>query len=66
MQYKLIGDNDASNIIKTILLNRGVSDWQTYLKLNEAPKDTYKNLDYINEAVELFDKHFQAHNPIAI
>lgn len=66
MQYKLIGDNDASNIIKTILLNRGVSDWQTYLTLNEAPKDTYKNLDYINEAVELFDKHFQNHNPIAI
>ena len=66
MQYKLIGNNDSSNIIKTILLNRGISDWQTYLMLNEAPKDTYKNLDYINEAVELFDKHFQNHNPIAI
>lgn len=66
MRYNIIGNNDVDNILQTVLFNRGITDWKTYLSLNEAPRDTYKNLDYIDEAVQMFDKHFQAKNPIAI
>lgn len=66
MQYKLIGINDTDNIIKTVLINRGIEDWKGYLNLNKAPRDTYHNLDNINKAVELFDQHFSNKHPIAI
>lgn len=66
MQYKLIGSNDIDNIIKTTLNNRGVENWKEYLELYNVNRDTYKNLCNIEEAVELFDRHFQAHNPMAI
>lgn len=66
MKYKLIGTNDIDNIIKTVLNNRGIEDWDGYLNLDEAPRDTYYNLDNIEKAVELFDLHFSNKNPIAI
>ena len=66
MRYKLIGTNDTSNIIKTALNNRGVGDWQAYLSLHEASRDTYHNLDNIEKAVELFDYHYSHKHPIAI
>ena len=66
LKYKLIGDNDTNNIIKTALHNRGIEDWEQYINLQHASREAYKNLDKIQEAVELFDKHFQAKNPIAI
>lgn len=66
LKYKLIGDNDTSNAIKTILKNRKIDDWNKYINLSTANRNTYKNLNYIDEAVELFDKHFQAKDPIGI
>jgi len=66
LRYKLIGNNDVSNIIKTVLQNRGIEDWQEYINLHSSSRDTYKNLCNIEKAVELFDEHFQAENPIAI
>lgn len=66
MRYKLIGTNDTSNIIKTALNNRGVGDWQEYLSLHEASRDTYHNLDNIEKAVEVFDYHYSHKHPIAI
>lgn len=66
MQYKLIGTNDTSNIIKTVLNNRGIKDWKGYLSLNKAPRDTYHNLDNIEKAVELFDYHYSRKHPMAI
>lgn len=66
MQYKLIGKNDTNNIIKTVLNNRGIQNWEKYIDLINAPRDTYKNLRNIERAVEMFDKHFQSNNPIAI
>ena len=66
LKYKLIGDNDIGNVIETTLKNRGIENWQEYINLQHASRETYKNLDKIQEAVELFDKHFQAKNPIAI
>lgn len=66
LRYELIGSNDTGNIIKTVLQNRGIEDWERYIGLNVAARDTYNNLYNINKAVELFDKHFQDSNPMAI
>lgn len=66
MQYKLIGTNDTSDLIKTVLNNRGIEDWKGYLNLNKAPRNTYHNLDNIEEAVEMFDWHYANKHPMAI
>ena len=66
MRYKLIGSNDTENIIKTVLNNRGIDDWKSYLSLNEASRDTYHNLDNIEKAVEVFDYHYSNKHPMAI
>ncbi len=68
MKYKLLEKslNDAENVIQTILINRGIDNWQEYLNLNDSHCNPYEYLDNINEAVELFDKHFSQRNPMAI
>ena len=66
MKYKLIGSNDTSNIIKTILNNRGIDDWKRYINLNKASRHTYNDLDYIARAVGIFDFHYTNNSPIAI
>lgn len=66
MKYKLIGSNDISNIIKTVLSNRGIEDWKGYINLSKAPRDTYDDLDNITKAVFAFDLHYVQKHPIAI
>lgn len=68
MQYKLYnnGSNDTSNIIKEVLQNRGIENYNKYLNLNEDVIIPYQNLNNIDKAVELFDKHFQNKNRIGI
>lgn len=66
MHYKLIGTNNTSNIISTVLKNRGIEDWKGYLNLSHASRNTYADLYHINDAVELFDKHFQKKNKMKI
>ena len=66
MTYKLIGNNDSSNVVETILNNRGIKDCEKYINLSTSSKDLYNNLTNIQEAVKLFDKHFQAKNSIGI
>ena len=66
MRYELIGLNDTKNVIRTVLQNRGIEDYSGYISLQEASRSTYEDLDYIQEAVELFDKHFSAKHPVAI
>lgn len=66
MKYKLIGSNDTNNIIKTVLNNRGIKDWNGYINLSKAPRDTYDNLDNIAKAVFAFDLHYVQKHPIAI
>lgn len=66
MKYRLIGTNDTSNIIKTVLNNRGLDDWSGYLSLNKASRDTYNGLDNIERAVEIFDFHYSQKHPVAI
>lgn len=66
MRYELIGTNDTSNIIKTILNNRGVEDVNTYLHLTDAVVQDYNNLTNMQEAVQCFLKHYEAKNKIVI
>lgn len=66
MRYKLIGNNDTDNIIKTALNNRGIEDWKSYLNLSSASRDTYHNLDNIEKAIEVFDYHYSNKHPMAI
>ena len=68
MKYKLINNslNDKYNIIKTVLLNRGVPNWQKYLSLDETCCNDYNDLDNIHKAVELFVSHFAKDNLISI
>ena len=68
MRYKLIDNslNDMSNVLTTVLLNRGVSDVRTYMRLSDSCIEDYNNLENIHEAVECFKKHFDADNDITI
>lgn len=64
--YKLIGNNDTSNVVKTILNNRGVDDVDRYLNLTKNDIEDYNDLDNIDEAVECFNNHFERKDKIGI
>lgn len=68
MQYRLYenGNNDTSNVLKEVLKNREVKDWDKYLNLSEDVVLPYNCLDNIQEAVEMFMKHFNKNNKISI
>jgi len=68
LQYKLYenGNNDTSNVLAEVLKNRGIDDYNRYLNLDESIVEPYQNLDHIEEAVDLFMKHFNQKNKIAI
>lgn len=66
LHYKLIGSNDYTNAIVTILNNRGIFNHDHYLSLQKCSRDTYNNLDYIQDAVKMFDAHYQNQDAIGI
>ena len=68
LQYRLYknGENDTSNILKEVLKNRGIEDYETYLNLDESVVIPYQNLRNIESAVQLFMKHFNQKNKIGI
>lgn len=68
MQYKLYenGNNDTSDVITEVLRNRGIDNYYKYLKLDENVVEPYQNLDNIEEAVNLFMKHFNQKDKIGI
>ena len=66
MQYKLIGNNDIDNIIKTVLQNRGIDDWKEYSQLSSIDDEEYKGLDNISEAVECFVSHIERGSDVGI
>ena len=68
MKYKLL-EESSNNILKpieTVLLNRGIKDYEHYLNLTEDDIESWEDLDNIDEAVECFVKHFTNFNTIAI
>lgn len=66
MQYRLIGNNDTGNIIKTVLQNRGIEDWKGYLNLTENQTHPYNNLTNMQAAVECFVSHYENKDKIVI
>lgn len=66
LQYKLIGTNDTDNIIETVLHNRGIEDPNAYLHLTNSVVQDYNKLSNIQEAIQCFTKHYEAHNKIVI
>ena len=66
MKYKLIGNNDASKAIETILVNRGIKDFSTYLHLTDAVVQDYNALVNMDKAAKCFCKHYEAKNKIVI
>lgn len=68
MKYKLISDskNDVSNVIDTVLKNRGVRDKKAYLNLTSSCLYDYHLLDNIERAVDLYVNHISVNNPIHI
>lgn len=68
MKYKLYdkATNDTSNIIKEVLKNRGIDDYQSYLHLTDKVVIPWENLDNMFEAVNLFESHYSEKNVISI
>lgn len=68
MQYRLYenANNDTSNVLKEVLKNRGINDYHTYLDLDEGVVIPYQKLYNIENAVDLFMKHFNNKNKIGI
>ena len=68
LQYKLYekGNNDTSNVLKEVLKNRGIDDYNRYLNLDESVVQSYCDLDNISDAVNLFMTHFNSKDKIGI
>ena len=68
MQYELIKDslNDLDRPLETILLNRGLTDWEKYLNLDESCVQSFNDLDNMQEAVECFMKHYNNRDKIVV
>lgn len=68
LQYKLYenGNNDTSDVIAEVLRNRGIDNYYKYLNLDENVVEPYQNIDNIEEAVNLFMKHFNQKDKIGI
>lgn len=69
MRYKLINNsaNDTTDIVGTVLRNRGIESPQEYLNCTKTQgSEDWRLLDNIDSAVELFDQHFLSKNKIVI
>lgn len=66
MKYELIGSNDTGNIIETVLHNRGIEDPNTYLHLTNTAVQDYNKLSNMQEAIQCFLRHYEAHDKIVM
>lgn len=68
MQYKLYdkGNNNTSNLLKEVLNNREIEDYDKYFNLDNSVVIPYEYLENIENAVEMFIKHFNEKNKIGI
>ena len=53
-------------MLAEVLKNRGIDDYNRYLNLDEGVVKPYQNLDHIEDAVNLFMKHFNQKSQIGI
>jgi len=68
LQYKLYDNskNSKNNVLKEVLRNRGIEDYQQYLNLSDSVVIPYSNLDNIDKAVDLFLEHYEEKSKIGI
>lgn len=68
MKYRLYksGHNDTSNVMKEVLHNRGIDDYNTYLNLDDSVVIPYEKLDNIHEAVDCFMKNYNNKQTITV
>lgn len=67
MRYKLIGVNDyLINPIKTILNNRGITDIEKFLNLDESVVNDWRLLKNIEKAVDCLLTHIKAKSNIFV
>lgn len=62
MIVKLKGENDTEHMLNQTLRNRGITNPTEYIKANKSNKNTWKDLDNIYEAVDLFCEHLNRDN----
>ena len=64
MKYKLIGNNDFNNPIKTILENRKIDE--SLFNLDESVIEDYNNYDNMETGIKLLLKHINNKSQIAM
>lgn len=66
LKYELIGTNDTNNIIETVLHNRGIEEPNAYLHLTSEAVQDYNKLSNMQEAIQCFLRHYEAHDKIVV
>lgn len=68
LKYKLIENskNDINNITETIFLNRGITNYKSFIDLDKNSICDYSLLNNIKEAVECYIKHINNKSKIKI
>lgn len=68
MRYRLIDNslNNVNDILNTVLINRGISNPEAYMHLDDTCIDDYNNLDNIDKAVECLMNHFERGDNISV
>lgn len=67
MKYRLY-DNEinSDNVLEKVLWNRGIKDYKKYLSLDKSVEISYNKLNKITNAVEVFMKHYENNDKIAV
>lgn len=68
MRYRLIDNslNNVNDILNTVLINRGISNPEAYMHIDDTYIDDYNNLDNIDKAVECLMNHFEIGDNISV
>lgn len=68
MRYRLIDNslNNVNDILNTVLINRGISNPEAYMHIDDTCIDDYNNLDNIDKAVKCLMNHFERGDGIGI
>ena len=66
MKYKLIGDNNITDPLETILKNRGIEDTKKFLSISKKNVIPWNKLNNIDKAVDCLLKHIENKSKIFI
>jgi single-stranded-DNA-specific exonuclease len=67
MKYRLYENEiNSDNVLEKVLWNRGIKDYKKYLSLDKSVEISYNKLNNITNAVEVFMKHYENNDKIAV